>query len=370
MPAKRPTIDDVAREAGVSKATVSAVINDTGSVKDATRNRVLQVIQDLNYRPSGLAKRTGAQKSRSIGLLIKEIDNPYYSEMVASARKHAHDHGYTLLVASSEGEYQAERQIVELLRAKDVDGLLINPVLDENTDLSHLFELKRRNFPFVLLEEIRGVQASLVDIDNVEVTRKAVRYLIDVGHRQIVHFAGPRYSMRSEQRIEGVRRAYSESSLIFTEDLIVPAGASCEDGYRAGLDYFRATNGPDRPTAVLCYNDLVALGLLRALSERGIQVPGDVSVVGYDDIEILRYLPMSLTTISLPKREIAEKAIHLLVQQIEAREPVPPEKIFFDAELVIRGSTRSLHTDPLTPRLDFDVVQRSEGVREAEMTSA
>lgn len=367
---KRPTINDVAREAGVSKATVSAVINDTGSVKDSTRDRVLQVIDDLNYRPSGLAKRTGTQKSRSIGLVIKEIDNPYYAEMIASARKHADERGYSLLVASSEGEYEAERRIVELLRAKDVDGLLINPVLDENTDLSHLFELKRRNFPFVLLEEIRGVQASLVDIDNVEATRKAVKYLIDEGHSRIVHFAGPRYSMHSEQRIEGVRRAYSESSLIFTDDLIVPAGADCEHGYRAGLAYFRERAAADRPTAVTCYNDLLALGLMRALAELKIKVPDDVSVVGYDDIDILRYLPTSLTTVPIPKREMARVAVELLVRQIESRELIPPQKIFLEADLIVRGSTRSLHANPGTIRVDMHMAHPLKRARKQGTASA
>lgn len=339
---KRPTINDVARRADVSKATVSAVLNDTGSVKDSTRHRVLEVIQEINYRPRNSAKNIGSRDSKSIGLLIKEIDNPYYAEVIAGARREANARGYTLLVTSSEGEYASEQRIVELLKAKDVDGLIITPVLDGETDLTYLFELKRRNFPFVLLEEIRGVQTSLVDIDNVAASYEAAAYLIQQGHTHLVHFAGPGYSMHSEQRIEGVRRAYSESRLIFTDDVVVPAGAHLEDGYRAGLEFFGQRTGADRPTAVLCYNDLVAVGLYRALSELGLGVPEEVSIVGCDDIPLLDYLPVPLTTVRIPKVEMGELATRMLIRHIETRERVAPQKVNLDAELVVRSSTRPL----------------------------
>jgi LacI family transcriptional regulator len=339
---KRPTISDVAHQAGVSKATVSAVLNDTGSVKESTRDRVLAAMEVLNYRPSQPAGRAGARRPRSIGILIKEIDNPYYAEVVLGARAQASQKGYTLLVVSSEGEYEAERRAVELLRAIDVDGLIATPVLDEHADLSHFFELKRRNFPFVLLEEVRGVPASLVDVDNVDASRRAVEHLIALGHTRIAHFAGPGYSMHSWERIDGVRRAYSASHLVFTDDDIVPAGAHLADGYRAAFAYFRARAPHDRPTAVTCYNDLVAVGVCRALAELGLRVPDDVSVVGYDDVPLTEYLPVALTTVRVPKFKMGEIAAQMLIRHVESKTGVPPQKVFLDAELVVRGSTRAL----------------------------
>src|SRR3712207_1597736 len=195
MTGKRPTITDVARHAGVSKATVSAVLNESAPVKDATRDRVLAAIELLNYRPGAQGARAGrgvAARDRSVALLIKEHDNPYYAAIIDGARAVCDAEGYTLLVVSSAGDYAAEQRAVEVLRAKDVDGLIVTPVLDQHADLSHLFELKRRNFPFVLLEEIWGVPASLVDVDNVEAARAVVEHLIAGGHTRIVHFAGPR----------------------------------------------------------------------------------------------------------------------------------------------------------------------------------
>ena len=348
MKTQRATITDVARQAGVSKATVSAVINDSAAVKGSTRDRVLAAIDVLNYRPSQITRAT-ARKTKSIGLLIKEIDNPYYAEVVLGARSHANEQGYTLLVASSEGEFEAEKRAVELMQAKDVEGLIATPVLDEHADLSHFFELKRRNFPFVLLEEVRGVRASLVDVDNRDASRKAVEYLIRQGHTRIVHFAGPRYSMHSEERLDGVRHACSASHLIFHDGDAIEAGAHLADGYRAALACFRKRTGATRPTAVTCYNDLVAIGVCRALHELGLRVPDDVSVIGFDDIPLLEYLPVPLTTIRMPKAAMGETAARLLIRHIESRTAVPPQKVLLEAELVTRQSTRALDGAAIAP---------------------
>ena len=334
-------MEDVARRAGVSKATVSSVVNGSGSVRDSTRERVLKAVEELKYRTGAGAKGRDSRQ-KVIGLLIKEFDNPYYGEIIVSARERALEKGYSLLVGSSEGDYQAERALVSLLDSRGVDGLIVTPVLDADTDLSHLFELKRRNFPFVLLEEIRGVRASLVDIDNVEAARRATQYLISEGHTRILHLAGPPYSTHSEQRVLGVRRAYSESRLIFREELVVTAGAHAEDGYRAGKEYFGGRGRGKWPTAVVCYNDLVALGLLRALAELGASVPEDVSLVGFDDLELLGYLPVPLTSVRIPKRQMGRLAAELLIRHIEAPGPMAAQREYLEADLVVRGSTRSL----------------------------
>jgi LacI family transcriptional regulator len=342
MQSDRATITDVAREAGVSKATVSAVLNDASSVKESTRARVLDAIKRLNYRPTQLARRGPVREGKSLGIIVKEIDNPYYAEVVLGARSCAEKNGYSLAVMSSEGDYAAERRAVELLRAKHVDGLIATPVLDEQADLSHFFELKRRNYPFVLLEAVRGVPASIVDIDNSDASRRAVEHLIQLGHTRIVHFAGPGYSMHTHERLDGVRRACSASHLIFGDDDVIPAGAHLEGGYRAGLAYFRTIAPGRRPTAVTCYNDLVAAGLCRALRELGLVVPDDVSVMGFDDIPLSEYLHVPLTTVHVPTLRMGEIAADMLITHVESRTAVPVQKAYLEAHLVVRGSTRAL----------------------------
>lgn len=346
MPDKRSTITDVAAHAGVSKATVSAVLNASGAVRGATRDRVLAAIETLDYRPAAgagaAAPRPGSPRrgTRALGLLIKEADNPYYAGVVAGARVVAEAAGYTLLVASSEGDYGAERRAVELLHTKEVDGLLVTPVLDEFADLSHYFNLKRRDFPFVLLEEVRGLPASLVDVDNVQAACAATSHLIGLGHTRLAHFAGPAYSLHTQERLHGVRRACSGAALVFTDAHVVVAGAHLEDGYRAALAHFGALAPGARPTGVTCYNDLVAVGVCRALTELGLRVPEDVSVVGFDDVPLVQYLPVPLTTVRVPLAEMGRLATELLVNQIKGGAPARPVRQFLDAPLVVRASTR------------------------------
>jgi LacI family transcriptional regulator len=341
MPVKRITLDDIARVAGVSKATVSAVLNHKGSVQAATRDRVLAASEQLNYRPGANGRGAGEKRSRCLGLLIREMDNPFYADVAAGVRAVAGKQGYTVLVASSEGDPESERQTIELLQDKEVDGLILFPVLDEQTDLSALFELKRRNFPFVLLEEIWGVKASLVGVDNTAASRKAVEYLISLGHTRIVHFAGPPYSMHSRERIDGMFRAFSGLRIALAEEAIVSAGAHLEDGYHAGLRFFRGLSAQERPTAATCFNDMVALGLCRALAELGLKVPDDVSIIGYDNLGILEHLPLPLTSVHVPKREMGEEAARLLIRQIEGDETIEPERLVHEARLVVRSSTRT-----------------------------
>lgn len=336
----KPTIHDVAERAGVSIGTVSAVLNRKGTVRDATRRKVQTAIDDLNYRPSAAARRRlQPSAAKSIGLVIKEVQNPYFADVIIGVQQEAGAHGYSVLVVSSERKFELEQQLVELLVAKDVEGIIINPLLDEEADLSHLFELKRRNIPLVLLESVRGMQASMVDVDNVAASKEAVMYLIEREHQRIVHFGGPRYSMHSDERIEGVRRAFSAQRLVFEDHDVVHAGARLEDGYRAGLEFFRDRT-EDRPTAVTCYNDLVALGLIRALGELGLRVPEDVSIIGYDDIQMASYAGVPLTTIRVPKIEMGIQAAKLLIRHVGDAADI--EKIILKAELIERETTTRL----------------------------
>lgn len=335
---KDVTIDDVAEHAGVSKSTVSAVLNDRDVVRATTRQRILDAIETLDYRPRGSARRGfTAPSGKSIGFVIKEADNPYYSETLVGIQDAAHEKGFLTYVSSSEGRLETEQKIIKQFADKDLDGLIITPILNDDTDLSHLFELKRNNIPFVLLEDIRGLQADLVDIDNTEASATAVQHLIELGHEHIVHFAGPAYSEHTQERIEGVHHAFSRSPLVLNDESIVPTGDSFEKGYEQSLDFFSDWDGD--VTGVTCYNDLVALGAMKGLRELGISVPGDLSIIGFDDLKLLDYFPIPLTTVRVPKYEMGRRATDLLLDQIDSGTNGSPEQIVLDAELVVRSST-------------------------------
>lgn len=336
---KKPTITDVAERAGVSKSTVSAVLNNRAPVTDSTRREVLRAMAELGYRPTPSARRGFRPPSgRMLGFIVKESGNPYYAEVLAGIEEIAGRQDYLVSVISSAGDYERERSIVEQLTEREYAGLIITPIRNDDTDLSHLFDLKRFGVPFVLLERVSGIQANLVDVDNVEASASAVRYLIEHGHQRILHFAGPEYSEHTRERIEGVRRAFSESQLIYSNAVLVPAGDALEDGYRAALRYFTESDVALRATGVTCYNDLVALGVLKALRELDIAVPADVSVIGFDGWQLLEDLAIGLSTVRLPTREMGRRAASLLITQIEAEGDLPIEKITLETELVIRGS--------------------------------
>ncbi|MDT0630906.1 LacI family DNA-binding transcriptional regulator [Rubrivirga sp. S365] len=348
--AKRVTVLDVAEAAGVSTGTVSAVINARSSVRDTTRQQVMDAIRDLEYRlprSSPLARRAsedGAERPRSVGVIIKEADNPFYADVLLGVRAALEESGAHLLLGTSEGSFEEEGRLIQAFRERHADGVIVAPVLDEHVDLSHLFTLRRTGFPFVLLGDVHGLQAASVTVDNVKASKAAVRHLIEGGHERIVHVSGPQYSQHSRDRVAGVKEAFSESPLQFHDDVVVPGGARLEDGYRVALDVFGgdAGRGGERPTAITCFNDLVAMGALRALAELGLSVPGDVSVVGYDDIQMAAYLATPLTTVRVPTREMGRRAAALLDLQLSSDAPAPPERVVLDAELVERASTRSL----------------------------
>lgn len=349
---KKVTIDDVARRAGVSIGTVSAVINEKNIVKSETRKAVLIAMKELNYRPRGSARnlKNTATTYSSIGLLIRELDNPFYTAIALGVIEYASSKGYLVSIVSSEGDHKYEEKITQSFSDKDIKGAIIAPVLEGTAEIEHLFRLKMINFPFVLLENVKGIQANVVSINNIKAMKEAMKYLIDNGHSKIVHFSGPKHASHTYERIDGFRRAYSESHFAYNGDMIVPTGAHLDDGYHQCLEYFKNRIREDYPTAIVCYNDLVALGVMEALTELKIKIPDDISVVGNDDIPFSRHNPMQLTTIRAPMFELGRRAAEILIKNIESPEPLPVENVVLDAEFVIRKSTKILH--PPLPTLN------------------
>ena len=343
---KRATIADVARLASVSIGTVSAVINEKNTVKPETRDAVLDAIKELNYRPQGSARTLKNRKTErgSIGLLVRELDNPFYMAVATGVRQYANSKGYVVLISSSEGDHTYEEEVTQNFSKYDRNGAIIAPVLEGTAEIEHLFRLKMINFPFVLLENVRGIQANVVSIDNIRAMKKAMKYLIDNGHSKIVHFSGPTHASHTYERIDGFRRAYSESHFAFNNEMIVPTGAHMENGYQTGKEYLQHRQPEDYPTAIVCYNDQVALGVMAALHELNIKVPDQISIVGNDDIPLSRYIPTPLTTIHAPMVELGVKAAEILINNMEAVEPLPIQKVVLETEFVLRKSTRSLRT--------------------------
>ena len=342
---KKITIEDVAKKAGVSKGTVSAVINAKSSVKQATREHILKIMKELNFRPKGVARNMkNGDRNKSIGIIIKDLNYPFYTAIAAGAKEYANKKGYAVIVTSSESDHEQEKTLTHLFSTKDIKGTIIAPVIEGTAEIEHLFQLKMINYPFVLLEDVGGIQANVVTIDNLEAIKKAVKYLIDSGHKKIVHFAGPADSYHTLERIEGFRHAFSERTLVFNKKMIVPIGSQYDESFNGTLRYFKGRKPSDFPTAIVCYNDQQAFAVMAALQTLEIKVPDDITIIGNDDIYYAQIYPVPLTTIRAPQHEIGKKAAEILIRNIEASAQLPIEKIVLDTEFVIRDSSRVLNS--------------------------
>jgi LacI family transcriptional regulator len=345
MESKRVTIRQVARAAGVSTGTVSAVLNNRASVRDETKAHVRAVMRQLGYRPSLEARRLAGLRATNViadvgvGIVIKEADNPFYSEVIIGAEETLRQAGYEAFVCWSSGDFTREGELIDSVRERGMAGVLIAPVLHQKVDLSHLFELRGSGYPFTLLESVQGLPANSVSVDNRLAAEMAVKHLLELGHEDIVHFAGPPYTQHTRDRVAGVERAFSQSHVRAREETIVPAGSGYAAGYDAAREFLKSVGKP--PTGVTCFNDLVAIGVLRALSEAGLRVPDDVSVVGFDDIPIATYLPTPLSTIRVSQREMGRLAAENLIAQMTSKDR-PIEQVMMDATLIQRSTTRAL----------------------------
>jgi LacI family transcriptional regulator len=341
---KKITIEDVAKHAGVSKGTVSAVINAKNTVKPATRDYIQKVMKELNFRPKGIARNLkNEDQDKSIGIIIKDLNYPFYTTIASGVKEYANKKGYSVIVTSSEDDHECEKKFTHLFSTKDIKGSIIAPIIEGTSEIEHLFKLKMINYPFVLLEDVKGIQANVVAIDNLKAIKEAVKYLIDNGHTKIIHFAGPVHSSHTQERIEGFRHAFSESPLVFHDDMIVPAGSHYEPVLQKTHEYFANRSREDYPTAIVCYNDQQALAIMTALKDLHINVPGDISIIGNDDISYTTIYPVPLTTIRAPQREIGLKAAEILIRNIESTTLLPVERVVLETELIIRESSRPLH---------------------------
>ena len=340
---KKITIVDVAKRAGVSKGTVSAVINAKNTVKPVTRDHILEVMKELNFRPKGVARNLkNGNADKSIGIIIKDLNYPFYTSIATGVKDYANSKGYSVIITSSENDHECEKRFSHLFSTKDVKGAIIAPIVEGTSEIEHLFRLKMINYPFVLLEDVKGIQANVVAINNLRAIKQAVKYLIESGHKKIVHFAGPPQSSHTQERIEGFRHAFSESTLVFHKSMVVSIGSVYDESYGKTLEYFKERKREDYPTAIVCFNDQQALAVLNALKSINIMVPDDISIIGNDDIYYAKIYPVPITTIRAPQLEIGRKAAEILIRNIESPKILPVEKVVLETELIIRESSKVL----------------------------
>ncbi|PSV65470.1 HTH-type transcriptional repressor PurR [Photobacterium angustum] len=307
------TIKDVARMAGVSTTTVSHVINKTRFVAEATQQKVLAAVDELNYAPSAVARSLKCNTTRTIGMLVTKSTNPFFAEVVHGVEEYCYNSGYTLILCNTEGNLEKQRDYLRMLSEKRVDGLL---VMCSDLDQMLLDLLERKNdLPMVIMDW--GPESPHTDniLDNAENGGYiATKHFIENGHKKIGCLSGQADKSTCQERLKGFRKAMAEADLTFNEDWLLDGDFECESAVEAAQKFIAME---DRPTAIFCFNDIMAMALISTFEQAGLRVPDDISIIGYDNIDLAPYFAPPLTTIHQPKRRLGKKAIEILLERVK-----------------------------------------------------
>ena len=328
-----PTIREVSRRAKVSASTVSRVLNGTAPVAEETRKRVLDAVAELSYRPNAFARSLATNRSGGIGVSVNDLGSPYYGAMLKGIEAEVEAAGMHMVVSSGHADRLKERKAVEFLLERRPDALIVH--LEATPDLE-LLDLMNSPIPVVLIgRHLADVTDRCVFLDNESGGRSATRYLIDSGHTRIAHIAGPLSFPDSRDRLQGYRRALESAGIDYDERLVVEADFLEEGGYQA-VKRLLARETPF--TAIFSANDQMAAGAFQALREAGLSVPHDVSVMGYDDVILARYLSPGLTTIRQPLAAMGRAAARIALDLLAGKGTEVNRK--FEPQLVTRESVR------------------------------
>jgi len=327
----RVSIADVAREAGVSRQTVSRALNNKGEISNATLHRVQEVIDRLDYRPSSIARGLATRHTRTIGLIVPDIANPFFADIGRGADDAAHEAGYSLLLCNAVEDPDREADLLRTLEQRAVDGVVLCSSRLPEDDLADL--VKRHDAVVLINRSLAG--SGSVCVDDARGTASVVQHLLGSGRRRIGLLVGPQMSHSSRERARGyaeaLRAAGEEPDPTLTKRCDVP---DIEGGYRAARALLGARPDVD---GMICHNDLVATGALRVCAELGRRVPDDVAVTGADDVLLASLVTPALTTLRIDRQAIGAAALRMLIDQLHGASGAC-NMLVFQPELVVRAS--------------------------------
>lgn len=332
------TMKDVAQKANVSTATVSRALMNPDKVSQSTRNRVEQAALEVGYLPQSLGRNMKRNESRTILVIVPDICDPFFSEIIRGIEVTAAKQEYLVLIGDCAHQNRQEKTFIDLIITKQIDGMLL---LGSRLPFDAGVEEQRNLPPMVMANEFAPeLELPTVHIDNLTAAFNAVNYLRELGHRHIACIAGPEEMPLCHYRLQGYVQALRRSGITVDPHYIARGNFTYEAGARA-LEQLLALPVP--PTALFCHSDIMALGALSLAKRRGLKVPEDLSIVGFDNISLSEFCDPPLTTVAQPRFDIGREAMLLLLDQLHGHNVNSGSRLL-DCELIIRGSTRNIRT--------------------------
>ncbi len=326
----------MAREAKVSVATVSRVLNKSGAVKEATRKRVIDVMERMNYSPNVVARSLKTSKSHTVGVMIPDITNPYFSELIRGIEDAAKRNNYNIILANTDMDRQREEEIFDVLKQKRIDGVVFASKMIDDT-IAHV--MRKINIPIVLTSTYTDkLDFPTVGVDNEKAAFDMVEHLIGLGHVSIGMISGFLGDFNSGYpRYAGYKKAMECHGLSVREQWVDYGEYKEEDGKRIAKQWIKCGN---LPTAIFCASDMMAIGAMNAFIEEGYRIPQDISIAGFDNIKMASYVPFGLTTLAQPIHAIGDKSLEVLIGLLEGK-PIKEHKIILPHTIMVRGSVAS-----------------------------
>jgi len=337
---KPATIKDIAKALKVSVSTVARALKNHPDINAATKAKVLEAAEKLNYRPNILASGLRQSKTKTIGIIVPKVSNYFYSSAISGIEDLAYDSGYRVIICQSDESYEREVMNTRALLSNMVDGLLV-AISKETRDIAHFREVLERKIPVVFFNRIpEGIDASKVYSDDYHGAYLATSHLIKSGCRKIAHLSGPQGLSLTQNRLQGYLDALQAHHIAIDEHLITGHGADREFGRKAVENLYATDNPPDGITA---FNDWVAIGAMLALQEKGIRIPEDVAVFGFSNIPSASVISPALSTVDQSGFEVGKRAYEILLKHISEDEGEhKPEKMVIATNLILRNSTRAI----------------------------
>ena len=329
------TLSDIANKAGVSLATVSLALNDSNKVNKDTKLRIQRIADELNYVPNARAQALVKKSTKTIGLVIPEVVNPFFAELAQAIKDYVRSHNFNVVLCSTDYQSEEELRYINMFRSGQVDGAIfacVGDMMAEHNDL--VIELVKENVPVVYVDR-DGVDHDLIPViksDVYHAAYQAADYLISLGHKNLA-FAG-----QSVERLEGFKSALKKHDINLKDENLYYDYLRMEGGYQVGE---KIAARSDKPEAVVCLNDEMAIGVIQALIAENVKVPQEISVIGIDNIKMANFYNPSLTTVNIPITEMGKKAAEILLKKISGQKLSPKEKYYiFPTELIIRDSSQ------------------------------